>query len=77
MDVTALHAKVTVELIDFAIKGLDQDHVPLVTDLIQVVFLSSALKSVQIGRSHKHLKGEGLNANTWDELGQHIQFSQV
>ncbi|CAI4223258.1 unnamed protein product [Auanema sp. JU1783] len=59
-DCYALHAKVTVELIDAAIRGLDTEHVKFTSYVYE------------IGKSHRHLRAEGLTTGMWDELGDAI-----
>ncbi|GMR59694.1 hypothetical protein PMAYCL1PPCAC_29889, partial [Pristionchus mayeri] len=56
IDCTAMHSRVTIELIDTAIRNLDADSTKLTNYLNEV------------GRSHRHLRHEGLTIGVWDDL---------
>ncbi|GMT12536.1 hypothetical protein PFISCL1PPCAC_3833, partial [Pristionchus fissidentatus] len=60
VDCTAMHSRVTIELLDTAIRNLDADHTKLTTYLIEV------------GRSHRPMRQEGLSTAVWDDLADSL-----
>ncbi|GMS81903.1 hypothetical protein PENTCL1PPCAC_4078, partial [Pristionchus entomophagus] len=60
VDCTAMHSRVTIELLDTAIRNLDADHTKLTAYLIEV------------GRSHRPLRAEGLAIAVWDDLADSL-----
>ncbi|KAF8387322.1 glb-24 [Pristionchus pacificus] len=60
VDCTAMHSRVTIELLDTAIRNLDADHAKLTAYLIEV------------GRSHRPLRQEGLAIAVWDDLADSL-----
>ncbi|MFH4981517.1 hypothetical protein AB6A40_008226 [Gnathostoma spinigerum] len=60
MDCSAIHTKMTLDLIDALIRNLDGSSNKFIEYL------------QEIGRSHRRLRSEGLNMGVWDDLGDAI-----
>ncbi|CAB3397796.1 unnamed protein product [Caenorhabditis bovis] len=60
MDCSAMHCRYTVDLIDSIIRNLDQDH-SRITNYI-----------LDLGKTHRPLRAEGLSSAVWDDLGDTI-----
>uniref|UniRef100_A0A1I7X3J8 GLOBIN domain-containing protein n=1 Tax=Heterorhabditis bacteriophora TaxID=37862 RepID=A0A1I7X3J8_HETBA len=60
VDCTAMHGRITVDLIDAAIRNIDGDHNRLTAYI------------VEIGKCHRNLRQQGLGIGMWDEFGDSL-----